>query len=172
MRPFMAPEANGVNVSGHKAPSRTRGQSLVEFALILPILLTMVGAAVDFARLYQGWITLEGATRDAAEYAATKDATSTAALADAKTIICTQTATLSGFAAPPGQPTNCTSPAISVTSFSVSTTATGASTTFPIGSATVTATLPFRTFFGYPLFTQNGAWTLTSTQSYSIIQGR
>jgi Flp pilus assembly protein TadG len=159
-------------VTRHQATSRKRGQSLVEFALILPILLTMVGAAIDLARLYQGWITLEGATRDAAEYAATKDATSTAALSDAKTIICTQAATLPGFAAPAGQPTNCTSPAVSVTNFSVSTTATGASSTFPIASVTVTATLPFRTFFGYPLFTQNGAWTLTSTQSYSIIQGR
>lgn len=154
------------------ATSRKRGQSLVEFALILPILLTMVGAAVDVARLYQGWITLEGAARDAAEYAATFDSSSTAATADAKRIICTQTATLPGFAAPAGNPTACTSPAISVTNFTVSTTATGASTTHPIGSVTVTATLPFRTFFGYPLFTQNGAWTLTSTQSYSIIQGR
>jgi Flp pilus assembly protein TadG len=159
-------------VSRHKATPRKRGQSLVEFALILPILLTMVGAAIDIARLYQGWITLEGATRDAAEYAATKDSTSTAALTDAKSIICTQTATLPGFAAPAGQPTNCTSPAVSVSNFSVSTTATGASASYPIGSVTVTATLPFRTFFGYPLFTQNGAWTLTSTQTYSIIQNR
>jgi len=150
------------------------GQSLVEFALILPILLTLLGAAVDFARLYQGWITLEGATRDAAEYAATFDTTSTAALADAKRIICTQTATVPGFAAPPGNPTACTSPAISITSFPAGDTAaaSGGSATNPVQSITVTATLPFRTFFGYPLFTQNGAWTLTSTQSYSIIQGR
>ncbi len=159
-------------MSRQQATSHKRGQSLVEFALILPILLTMVGAAIDIARLYQGWITLEGATRDAAEYAATKDSTSSAALTDAKSIICKQTATLPGFAAPAGQPTNCTSPSVTVSSFSVSTTATGASTTYPIASVTVTATLPFRTFFGYPLFTQNGAWTLSSTQSYSIIQGR
>ena len=151
---------------------RSLGQSLVEFALILPILLTMVGAAVDIARLYQGWITLEGATRDAAEYAATKDTTSTGALTSAKSIICAQTATLPGFAAPPGNPTSCSSPAVSVSSFSLSTTATGASAANPIATVTVTATLPFRTFFGYPLFTQNGAWTLSSTQTYSIIQGR
>jgi Flp pilus assembly protein TadG len=151
-----------------------RGQSLVEFALILPILLTLLGAAVDFARLYQGWITLEGATRDAAEYAATFDTTSTAALADAKRIICTQTATVPGFAAPAGNPTACTAPAISITSFPAGDTATanGGSALNPVQSITVRATLPFRTFFGYPLFTQNGAWTLTSTQSYSIIQGR
>lgn len=152
----------------------TRGQSLVEFALILPILLTMLGAAVDVARLYQGWITLEGATRDAAEYAATFDTTSGAATADAKRIICTQTATVPGFAAPPGNPTACTSPAITITSFPAGDTAAanGGSALNPVQAITVTATLPFRTFFGYPLFTQGGAWTLTSTQSYSIIQGR
>jgi Flp pilus assembly protein TadG len=151
---------------------RRRGQSLVEFALILPILLTLVGAAVDIARLYQGWITLEGATRDAAEYAATFDPTSAAATSDARRIVCTQAAALPGFAAPAGTPTACTSPTVTVSSFSLSTTAAGASTKFPIATVTVTATLPFRTFFGYPLFTQNGAWTLTSTQSFSIVQGR
>ena len=81
-------------MSRRGATSRKRGQSLVEFALILPILLTMVGAAIDIARLYQGWITLEGAARDAAEYAATFDTSSTAATADAKRIICTQAAAL------------------------------------------------------------------------------
>jgi Flp pilus assembly protein TadG len=155
-----------------RASSSKRGQSLVEFALILPILLTMVGAAVDIARLYQGWITLEGATRDAAEYAATFDTTSAGAAGDAQRIVCTQAATLSGFVAPAGTPTACTSPSVTVSSFSLSTTAAGASTKYPIATVTVTATLPFRTFFGYPLFTQNGAWTLTSTQSFSIVQGR
>src|SRR5436190_2708967 len=46
---------------------RRRGQSLVEFALILPILLTLTGAAIDVARVYGGWVALEGASRDAAE---------------------------------------------------------------------------------------------------------
>ena len=132
----------------------------------------MVGAAVDIARLYQGWITLEGATRDAAEYAATNDKTSSAASADAQRIVCGQAATLPGFAAPAGTPTACTSPSVAVTSYALSTTAAGASTKYPIATVTVTSTLPFRTFFGYPLFTQNGAWNLTSTQTYSIIQGR
>jgi Flp pilus assembly protein TadG len=132
----------------------------------------MVGAAIDVARLYQGWITLEGATRDAAEYVATKSTTSGAANTEAQRVVCTQTATLPGFAAPPGNPTACTSPAVTVTSYSLSTTATGAADGFPIATVTVRSTLPFRTFFGYPLFTQNGAWTLTSTQTYSIIQNK
>jgi len=154
------------------ASRRSRGQSFVEFALILPVLLTLFGGAVDVARLYQGWITLEGAARDGAEYAATKSASSSAAQTDAQTVVCTETQNLSGFAAPPGNPTNCTSPAVTVT-YSKDTSATsGASTAYPIVTVTVVATLPFRTLWSYPLFTQNGAWTLTATETYTIQQGR
>jgi PKD repeat protein len=49
--------------------SRTRGQSLVEFALILPILLLLTLIAVDFGRVYLGWINLQNMTRIAANYA-------------------------------------------------------------------------------------------------------
>ena len=49
----------------------SRGQSVAEFALLLPVLLAFLGMTIDFARVYQAWITLESATRDAAEYAAT-----------------------------------------------------------------------------------------------------
>jgi len=48
----------------------------------------------------------------------------------------------------------------------------GASTAYPIVTVTVVATLPFRTLWSYPLFTQNGAWTLTATETYTIQQGR
>ena len=49
--------------------SRTRGQSLVEFALILPILLLLALIAVDFGRVYLGWINLQNMARIAANYA-------------------------------------------------------------------------------------------------------
>lgn len=151
----------------------SRGQSLVEFGLILPVLLTLFGGAVDVARVYQAWNALEGATRDAAEYAATKDTTSASALSDAQTVICTETRTVAGFVAPAGNPTNCSSPAVSITAFATDTSATsGASTSYPIVTVTVRATLPFRTLFAYPLFTQNGAWTLTATETYTIQQNR
>jgi Flp pilus assembly protein TadG len=59
--------------------ARTRGQSLVEFALLLPVLLALVGATLDVARLYFAWIGLEAATRDAAQaiasYAGSDDTT-------------------------------------------------------------------------------------------------
>ncbi len=48
----------------------TRGQSLVEFALVLPILLLIVLFAVDFGRIYMGWVTINGMARVGANYAA------------------------------------------------------------------------------------------------------
>lgn len=48
----------------------SRGQSLVEFALVLPILLLLMLIALDFGRVYLGWINLQNMTRIAANYAA------------------------------------------------------------------------------------------------------
>jgi Flp pilus assembly protein TadG len=147
----------------------------VELALILPVLLTMLGAAVDISRVYGAWVALDASTRDAAEQVATFEGPTSdyaTASARAKTVICSEMVNIAGFVAPPGAPASCTAPAVSLTWSAPSTTAQGASAKFPIGSATVTATLPFRTFFSYPFFTQGGAWTITSTQAYSIVQGR
>lgn len=47
-----------------------RGQSLVEFALVLPMLLVFLLGIADFGRVFQAGIILEGATRDGAEVAA------------------------------------------------------------------------------------------------------
>lgn len=52
-----------------RVPSR-RGQSLVEFALVLPMLLVLLLGVADFGRVFQAGITLEAATRDAAEVGA------------------------------------------------------------------------------------------------------
>ena len=135
-------------------------------------MLTLLGAVLDVARVYQGWITLESATRDGAEYAAT-NATSTAdALSDATGIICTQAAGLPGYVGTPGNPASCTQPAVTIVAFSQSATAPGANATYPIGTVTVRATLPFQTLFPYPLLTHDGAWTLSSTRTYAIVQGR
>jgi Flp pilus assembly protein TadG len=152
--------------------TRGRGQSLVEFALILPIVLTLTGAAIDVARVYGAWVTLEGATRDAAEQVATDTSVTSASAAAtrARAIVCGQLVNTPGFEAPPGNPTACTSPALTVT-WSSSTLAPG-STKNPVVTVGVSASLPFRTLFGYPLFTQNGAWTLSSNQRYWILQGR
>jgi len=134
----------------------------VEFALILPIMLTLFGAVVDLSRLYSSWIKLQAATRAAAEYTATNDQTSATAQTDAQTLVCTQ---VTGSA-------TCSMPTVTVSSFGLSTTSAGASNAHPIGSSTVTTSMPFRTLFPYPLFSQNGVWTLTASGSYSIVQGR
>lgn len=47
-----------------------RGQSLVEFALVLPVLLLLTLTALDFGRIYLGWINLQNMTRIAANFAA------------------------------------------------------------------------------------------------------
>jgi PKD repeat protein len=46
------------------------GQSLVEFALILPIMLLLTLTALDFGRVYLGWINLQNMARSAANFAA------------------------------------------------------------------------------------------------------
>jgi TadE-like protein len=46
------------------------GQSLVEFALVIPILLVLFIAIADFGRVFVAGVALEAATRDAAEAAA------------------------------------------------------------------------------------------------------
>jgi PKD repeat protein len=46
------------------------GQSVVEFALFLPVVLLLLMVAIDFGRAYLGWININLAAREAANYAA------------------------------------------------------------------------------------------------------
>lgn len=50
--------------------SAERGQSLVEFALVLPMLLVLLLGIADFGRVFAAGITMEAAARNAAEAAA------------------------------------------------------------------------------------------------------
>ena len=47
---------------------RSRGQGIVEFALILPVLILMLLITLDFGRLFIDYITLTNTTRVAANY--------------------------------------------------------------------------------------------------------
>ena len=48
-----------------------RGQTLVEFALIAPVLMILIMACVDLARMMETHVTIQEAARDAARYAVT-----------------------------------------------------------------------------------------------------
>ena len=56
-------------LDGAASPSR-RGQSVVEFALVLPVLLVLLLGVADFGRVFSAGIILEAAARNGAEAAA------------------------------------------------------------------------------------------------------
>jgi Flp pilus assembly protein TadG len=151
-----------------------RGQSVVEFALLLPVLLAFLGATVDIARVFQTWITLNSAVRDAAEWAASASNAGNAA-SDARKVVCLQAQGLPGFArgtgAAPVDVEQCSWPNVA-TKWTSSTTAAGATVTHPIATATVNANFDFRPLLDYPLITNDGAWSLSVTQTFSITQNR
>lgn len=155
---------------------RSRGQSVAEFGLLLPVLLGFLGLTIDFARVYQAWITLESATRDAAELAATTATSSGTALTIAKKAVCLQSQDVPGFtrsgSASPADIEQCAAPNVTLVSFSLSTTAAGASPYYPIGSATIQSSLPFSTIIAWPFITQNGQWTIVTRATFSVVQGR
>ena len=150
----------------------TRGQSLVELALLLPILLMMAGGATDLARAYQAQLTLESAVRNAAEYVAAPSADQATATTDARRIVCLESRPIPGFAAGPAPAgvEACTAPNVSVSSFAISTTAVGATTRNPIGSARVAGSIGFSTLVPWP-FLPSGL-TLSADATYSVVRGR
>lgn len=55
----------------HQDHSKSRGQSLVEFALILPLLLVLIITAIELGRLFYTQIVITNAAREGAYYVAT-----------------------------------------------------------------------------------------------------
>jgi len=172
------PATRGV---GGDRRSHLRGQSLVEFAIVLPVLLCIVGVVIDASRVYQAWVNLESATRDAAQYLATSDTDPTSANyttqglnSDGKAAYMLNTATGVTFARSPSQGslTDCTQPQVTTTYTADTSAASGGSTSNPAGTARVLACLPFRTLFSYPFLTNNGAWVVRSDRNYTILVGR
>jgi len=54
-----------------RARERSRGQSIVEFALLFPVVMLILMVGLDFGRIYLGWINLNNTARIAANFAAT-----------------------------------------------------------------------------------------------------
>ena len=59
------------SATARSARRRDGGQSLVEFALMAPILVILVFGIVDLSRAFQSYVTLQEAARSAARYAVT-----------------------------------------------------------------------------------------------------
>ncbi|HLO35979.1 MAG TPA: TadE/TadG family type IV pilus assembly protein, partial [Candidatus Deferrimicrobium sp.] len=49
--------------------ARRRGQGLVEFALITPVILLLLLITIDFGRALYGWVVLQNSARIAANFA-------------------------------------------------------------------------------------------------------
>ena len=142
-------------------------------ALILPFLIAFAGGATDLARAYQAWLTIESASRNAAEYVATGSADAATALTDARHVVCQESQDAPGFTqgSPPDAILNCTQPTVTVPAFAISYSQTGASATNPIATAHVRVTLPFNTLFPYPFVPHDG-WTLTADSTYQVVRNR
>jgi Flp pilus assembly protein TadG len=172
---------------------RRSGQSLVEFAVLAPVVLALVGMATDTARLYFGWLNLESATRDAAQKIAS-DATyvdSTNAHyhdpfsacpsnSDAAIVLHAETGVT--FTTKAGTST-CIATLTTCTGSSVTSSwayndgsgdggAAGGSTTYPVATVRVVSCRPFKTIFTYPFLGPGSTWLLRSDRTISSIVGR
>lgn len=55
----------------HDTKASRKGQTLVEFAITLPVLLVLMFGIVEFGRIFQAWVSIQNAAREAARYAST-----------------------------------------------------------------------------------------------------
>jgi Flp pilus assembly protein TadG len=184
-------ESRAMQVARHRDRNRGRGQSLVEFAVILPVLLTLVGAALDVARVYITRVNLEAAVRDAAQYVASDPAYSTTGgyyepldtanyctsfpcttvpASDAKSVVDNEVGAT--FTKSSDQAA-CSGPTVwAVVANPSTSSSSGGSNNYPLATATVTACVPFHTLFAYPYFTQGGNWIIRVERTFKVLVGR
>ena len=99
--------------------SASRGQAMVEFALVLPIMLILLFGILDLARVYTTMMGVESAAREAADYGTTLGAgkwQDGMPRADTEAAMqhraCVAARNLTDYADPDGDPlTGCTNPA-------------------------------------------------------------
>jgi len=60
---------SGASILASRGRQATRGQALVEFALIIPAMLLLVVGGLDIGRVFFSWIEVNNAAREAAAYA-------------------------------------------------------------------------------------------------------
>jgi Flp pilus assembly protein TadG len=110
----------------HRSQDHDRGQSLVEFALVVPILLILLVGVGDLARVYTAMMSIESAAREAADFGSFNsanwdetdpDATGPQLSNRAKTLMameeraCVASRNLTDYA---GTNTTCTNPSVAV----------------------------------------------------------
>ena len=71
MQATHAPSEISVDRPAPKRGLLPRGQSLVEFALVLPILLLLLGGAIDLGRLFYAQVSISNAAKEGAFYGST-----------------------------------------------------------------------------------------------------
>jgi hypothetical protein len=107
-------------MSGHRAPER--GQSIVEFALVLPLMLIILLGIADLARIYTTMLSVESAAREAADYGTSlgagkwqSGAPLDATVAEMERRACVAASDLPDYADPDNDPQNggCTNPSFS-----------------------------------------------------------
>ena len=55
----------------HRSPARrSRGQALVELALVMPIFLLLIAGAIDLGRLFYAYVAIVNASKEGALYGA------------------------------------------------------------------------------------------------------
>jgi Flp pilus assembly protein TadG len=149
---------------------RPRGQAVVEFAILLPVLLGLAGASTDFARIYQQDISLSAAARDAAEFVATNRSQTITSANAGQAAADVLNAQIGGGTFTAVASLTCNTPQVQV-SYSSSSAATGATGKYPLGSAAVTACVPFQTLFRYPFVPGDGLVIRTSAR-FEVLQNR
>lgn len=104
----------------HRAPDR--GQSIVEFALVLPLMLIMLLGIIDLARIYTTMMSVESAAREAADFGTTlgagkwqTGAPMDATVAEMERRACVAASDLPDYADPDDDPQTggCTNPSFS-----------------------------------------------------------
>src|SRR4051812_26734754 len=142
--------------SGRPARSRTVGQAVVEFALVVPVLAALLLGIADFARWYTTAVAVEAASREAADFGAfsvanwADPASTDVTVAEMKRRACTAASSLTGYAEPSGTigHADCTNPVFSYRLLPADTTTCGDPSTEPPCRVDVTLTYQFNLFFG------------------------
>jgi Flp pilus assembly protein TadG len=67
-RGFAASAAKGTSTAAVSMHARTAGQSLVEFALLLPLIFLLILNVVNFGGFFFAWITISNGARAGAQY--------------------------------------------------------------------------------------------------------